>query len=405
VTATGRRNREQPRNAAPVTRRTLVLCVDRDDDLGRKVGIPGPLIGRGPVVEAATALAVADPEDSDVNSMFAAVKVLDEARERASPGHEYEVAAITWYRTVGPESDKRIVEQFESVLRAVKPDRLIVVTDGAEDEHVLPIFESRIRIDAVHRVVVKQARNLEGAYYLLIRLFEDERMRKRFILPASIALIVFGIAMAVGQVILAVGLALVTLGLFLLIHAMGWEAGLGRILQDFYVGLKSGKVSFFTTVLAVVLILFGGLTAYNDLHHNRDLDDPLVEQAQTDLLLLATLFVGTVNWWVLGGLTLNVAGRLVDDLVRKGSTRGFYWRLLFSLPALALILLGLTRAVVAWRTDRVVSEFLIDPTIYAPAVGGLVIALVGNYLYRYVRESLAEDDDEKPEAAALGKSE
>ncbi len=35
----------------------LVLCVDLDDDLGRKTGIDTPVVGRDAVVDAAVALA------------------------------------------------------------------------------------------------------------------------------------------------------------------------------------------------------------------------------------------------------------------------------------------------------------------------------------------------------------
>jgi len=50
----------------------LVIAVDRDDDLGRKTGIQSPVIGRRANIEAAVKLALADPEESDVNTMFLA---------------------------------------------------------------------------------------------------------------------------------------------------------------------------------------------------------------------------------------------------------------------------------------------------------------------------------------------
>ena len=33
---------------------TIILCVDRDNDLGRKAGVEGPIIGREKNLEAAT---------------------------------------------------------------------------------------------------------------------------------------------------------------------------------------------------------------------------------------------------------------------------------------------------------------------------------------------------------------
>jgi putative membrane protein len=57
---------------------TLVLCVDRDDDIGFKGKIESPVIGRGACLRAATTLALVDPEDSDVNAIFQAIKTYDE---------------------------------------------------------------------------------------------------------------------------------------------------------------------------------------------------------------------------------------------------------------------------------------------------------------------------------------
>ena len=46
--------------------RTLVLNIDRDDDIGFKAEIESPVIGREACLDAAVRLALADPEDSDV---------------------------------------------------------------------------------------------------------------------------------------------------------------------------------------------------------------------------------------------------------------------------------------------------------------------------------------------------
>ncbi|MEC8913665.1 MAG: DUF373 family protein, partial [Candidatus Thermoplasmatota archaeon] len=50
--------------------RTLVLTVDRDNDLGVKAGIRGPVIGRKPTLTAALRLGIADPEESDTNAIL-----------------------------------------------------------------------------------------------------------------------------------------------------------------------------------------------------------------------------------------------------------------------------------------------------------------------------------------------
>ena len=61
--------------------RILVLCVDRDDDLGMKAGIKTPILGRKDNVDAATSLALRDPEEADANAMFEAVRIYDNLKK------------------------------------------------------------------------------------------------------------------------------------------------------------------------------------------------------------------------------------------------------------------------------------------------------------------------------------
>ncbi|MDH3501595.1 MAG: DUF373 family protein, partial [Nitrosopumilus sp.] len=58
--------------------RLLVICVDRDNDVGEKTGIITPVIGRDSCIEAAQRLALEDPEDADSNSIFAAIKTYED---------------------------------------------------------------------------------------------------------------------------------------------------------------------------------------------------------------------------------------------------------------------------------------------------------------------------------------
>ena len=43
----------------------LVICVDRDDDIGKKAGIASPVVGRNACLDAAQRLALEDHEDDD----------------------------------------------------------------------------------------------------------------------------------------------------------------------------------------------------------------------------------------------------------------------------------------------------------------------------------------------------
>ena len=56
----------------------LVICVDRDNDVGGKAGIVTPVVGRNACIEAAQRLALEDPEDADSNSIFYAIKTYED---------------------------------------------------------------------------------------------------------------------------------------------------------------------------------------------------------------------------------------------------------------------------------------------------------------------------------------
>ena len=56
----------------------LVICVDRDNDVGDKANIATPAFGRDACIEAAQRLALEDPEDADSNSIYAAIKTYED---------------------------------------------------------------------------------------------------------------------------------------------------------------------------------------------------------------------------------------------------------------------------------------------------------------------------------------
>ena len=97
--------------------RTLVLCVDRDDDLGFKAQVDGPIVGREACLHAATALALADPEDSDSNAIFETIKIYDHLTEK---GEEVAVAVICGNHMNMLEGDRRVAPSLDAILRRTR---------------------------------------------------------------------------------------------------------------------------------------------------------------------------------------------------------------------------------------------------------------------------------------------
>lgn len=240
----------------------LVLSVDRDNDIGEKTDFRGPLVGREKVLEAAKALGLADPGDSDFNAMFEAVRVLGELGE----GYEAEVAVVTGDRSVGIKSDREIGEQLRKVLEGFRASGVILVTDGSEDEHVMPLIQSRAPVISVKRVIVKQSEQLESGYYKIMdfleRSLESPKMaRLIFGLPAVI-LILLGLFGLEGMRFV-VGL----LGIYLLIKGFKLERYFEGAWEELKTSFTRRRFAFFMYIVAIVfgiLAVFRGYTVMLD---------------------------------------------------------------------------------------------------------------------------------------------
>jgi len=90
-------------------KRTLILCVDRDGDLGIKGGVKTPVVGREENLNAAVSLALRDPEEPDANAIFEAVRVYDNLQSAVKSEEVFEVATIAGSELGGVEADRKIV--------------------------------------------------------------------------------------------------------------------------------------------------------------------------------------------------------------------------------------------------------------------------------------------------------
>ncbi|MDE0858092.1 MAG: DUF373 family protein [Candidatus Poseidoniaceae archaeon] len=214
--------------------RTLVLTVDRDNDLGIKTAIRGPVIGRRQVLTAALKLGIADPEESDTNAMLGALSQHDKILGEKSDEDEVEIAILTGDEKVGLRSDRAVAAQLEEVVAQFQPDKAILVTDGAEDESVLPIIQSQVRIDHVQKIIVKQSKGIEGTYYYIVKALEDPKWRAKIMIPFGLVLAVFGLGIMLPNEIgglLIGGLPMVT-GLYILSKGAGIETTVNKVIQE-----------------------------------------------------------------------------------------------------------------------------------------------------------------------------
>lgn len=234
--------------------KVLVLCVDRDNDLGEKTGIKGPVIGRENNVEAAKKLILADPSEADANTIFEAVRTYDEIKKE----RKAEIATITGHRKVGLSSDEEINRQMEKVLRKAGTKDVILVSDGIDDERILPLIQNRVRIVSINRLVIKQSERLEGMYYMVHDFIENPKMSKVVLGVPALALILYALFGSTGwRAILGF------LGLYLLIKGFKLEEIITGYINELRTSLTKRRTSFFFYIAAMAVSLIGVKYGYD----------------------------------------------------------------------------------------------------------------------------------------------
>ncbi|OYT41736.1 MAG: hypothetical protein B6U86_01775 [Candidatus Altiarchaeales archaeon ex4484_43] len=278
---------------------TLVICVDRDDDIGKKTNARGPIIGIERNIAVAEELALADPGDTDVNAIFAAVKIAKEL--------DTEIATLTGDKRVGVPSDSEIARQLDGLIEKFKPDGVILVTDGVEDEQVIPIIESRIKINSVQTVIVRQSQELERAYFKIIHFIkeveEDPNLARLVFGIPGLALILLAIGGAFGIMLQAMNMIFAIIGIYLLIKGFGYEEDFFSRTSEFLKSLSVEKISTLTYLIAAVIFMVALGYGY----------DEIVRRNPISLIGLSAAFIKGSADLILAAIVIAVVGKIIDD--------------------------------------------------------------------------------------------
>lgn len=374
--------------------KTLVLCVDRDDDLGTKAGINGPVIGREENLKAVIALGLSDPEEVDANTIMAGLQLYDDLTKR---GMEAEIATIAGDSHVGFQSDLILTNQLENVLEVVKPDRAILVSDGAEDEAVYPVISSRVKVDFVKRVYVKQSRSIEGTYYMIIKTLQDEKIRRKWIMPVSMLLIIFGSLSLFTKIVqfsegdfedigllsqMSPGLIGIVLGFYLIGWAYHW-ADLARLrVTRTKRAVRQGSLTIPFATVALVLVLVGFMIGYDTANVYRESLLP----GERSLAITILQFVSGSVWFVVFGVFVYETGKSVTAFLRTGKVRWSFIVMMVSVLATGFIIQGAVDAM-----QYFLSYEHIEPVvIFAEMITGILIAVFSSALYASLRSESAQ---------------
>jgi len=346
----------------------LVVCIDRDDDLGRKASVAGPVVGRTNVLDAAVRLGTVDPEDSDTNALFAAVSLLDELR---GAGEECEVCVLTGSPKVGVLSDRRVADQFDDVLGRVGAKSAYLVSDGAEDEFLFPILASRLKVDGVRRVYVRQNASIESTYYTVVRALKDPKLRAKTVLPLALMLLILGVAAADGVLLWGViGLSII-LGVYLIFWTFDIDETIIDSLRGASTDIRQGSVAFGFGLFAIALVGVGFLSGYNS----------YAGSTAPPLDRIVYFLQSALIWWLLGALVWEI-GRAIRRTLSRGRFPRSFAVATTSIIGIGCVSFGILLLV---RYLQGVSGPTALPLLLALLVGGFGLVIGAGVLQQYFK--------------------
>lgn len=352
----------------------LIICIDKDDDIGVKGGVKSPVIGRAACLEAASALGAADPEDSDVNTIFGGIQVYDELK---SEGLDVEVVCIAGHRELGLKSDRAIAQQLDDILLKYPTEKAVLVSDGAEDESVLPILQSRIKIESVRRIVVKQAQNLESTYYIIKELASDPKVARIIFIPLGVTFLVYAVSTLLGNPNTAPVAIATLIGSFCLYKGLGLDNLLETFIYNLRKSFQEAKLTFVTYLISLILMVMAFVQGSLSV-----LDQVISSPTQPGFIMLAALFFNKAILWFVVALLAIVLGWIIDAYSEESETLYRYLATPFFLIAMGTLVWGGTQYILQMQ-DTMYPTALKD--LGLSIIASVAVSYVGVQFAKYVR--------------------
>ncbi|MBA3044980.1 MAG: DUF373 family protein [Candidatus Thermoplasmatota archaeon] len=369
--------------------KVLVLCIDRDDDLGHKAKIEGPVIGRHECVRAALELGITDPEDADTNTMLAAVSTYDDLVKK---GINAEVATITGDVQVGYISDLTLTKQLEETLEVTMATSVVLVSNGAEDEYIFPMVSSRIKVDSVRNVMVKQSKSVESTWYFFIKIIKDEKTRKKIIAPLGLTLLAVGAMLLIPlfkaiasldalSVVDEISIRWISIVIFILGVYMVQNAF--RVKETFHSNIKRARRSIYQGDVTIPLFLLSSIIFV--LGISRGIQAASVELLPQfdDMYTRALLFLDSGFYWFMAATLIFEARRMVNALIQRELVpRGFWLLSMFMVAATFLVLGGIHYLMYSMGLPLFLGDLI---QVGVEIVVGLTIAISGAFMQKRMK--------------------
>lgn len=383
----GLQNKQNYNNSGPYQEfsKVIIICIDRDDDIGIKGGLETPIIGKESCINAGTKLAIEDPEDSDCNAIFGAVKSYEEFKMK---GYDVEIALVAGKYNRGIEGDVKITHEIDRVLQVYSADGAVVISDGEDDETAIPLIQGRIPIISIQRVIVRQSRSVEYSYAILARyikiLFYDPRYSKFFLgLPGAL-LVTSGLSIIFGFSREAFALGISILGAAFILRAFDIDKSIATLSKP----SPTAFIRVFSYFAGTMIIIASILNGISHIPQEMLESNEGIASIVTNKVVLSTFANGTITLlWI--GIATIFAGVLLSNWF-KGSIKIIY-------DILRLVVLALFYIPMFQLTSLITERGNPFNLISSLLIGLAVTLIAATFLFQYFRnrkggEALKHDD-------------
>jgi len=233
----------------------LILIVDRDADIEEATGLRTPVYGEENVLRAGEVFAIEKPEDSDVNVIFGGLNLY---RKLKGEGHNVEIAIVSGDKSDPVKADLKIKKELDELKKKIGFNAVIIVSDGAEDEAVIPIVQGVAPVVSVRRIIVEQWRGVEETYILIGRYIKkalvEPRFSRLFLGVPGLIVLFLAILKITGYLNYAAAIAGLVIGAAMVIRGFNLEEKLHEYWASSPIMFISSTVS--TILLTTALALF-----------------------------------------------------------------------------------------------------------------------------------------------------
>jgi putative membrane protein len=354
-------------------RRVLVACIDRDNDIGKNGGVETPVFGRDQCINAGTRLAIEDPEDADANAIFGAIKIYEEL---VTKGYETEVALIAGAYNRGIEADEKISSELIAVLSKFKAEGVVIVSDGEDDETVIPLIQAMVPVISIQRIIMRQSRSVEYSYAVFGKyvkmLIYDPRYSKFFLGVPGALLIASGFATIFGFTREALAIVLSILGVAFVIRAFDIDKAIGSLNRT----TPSTFIRIFSTFAGIMIILVGISNGISSIPDGAITKGASISEIVTNRVIVGDFVHGSLTLiWI--GLGTIFGGILLSNWFKGSIT--------ILSDILRLVVLGLI-FIPAIQFTSVLTEKTNPFNLISSLFIGLAVTLVAaTFLFQYFR--------------------